>query len=318
MLAINELDPEMHIMHLLLTLPVHLSLTDLCVALRTLVKSLDDPKPGLISKLITTGGLSTSLLPSSLAIEDEAGALDAAEADLDYAIAQLENGLGVRSTSLRLVFHRLNAFPTKSIIDALRTHLQQQHLTFFIQLLRVELADGGWTTRYLDPIISPRVHDLSGAERPADNALKVMCNLLACGIDAIGLQGWMVPPSAEKDSVIETLRAETSAALEGAHEAAEMGIYLGDFERFAAAAREAAKEEKKETRAAAKVDAVKRPGFEEVKEGLDPILPLGGKVVRVEKMLLRSGGREQKKSKGLLGKEISMRVGKYSFDRIIV
>ena len=47
-------------------------------------------------------------------------------------------------------------------------------------------------------------------------------------------------------------------------------------------------------------------------------MPMGGKVVKIEKMLMRSGGREQKKSKSLLGKEQSMRVGKYSFDRIRV
>lgn len=318
MRALNELDPEMHIMHEYLSWPVYIELDEVAIALRTLVKSLDDPKPGLISKLITSGALDTTSLPSALATSDEQGALEAAEADLHYATAQLENGLNVRSTSLRTVFHRLNSFPPSSIVAALKTHLQQNHLTFFIQLLRVELADGGWTTGCLDPIVSPRVNELSDSERPTDNSLTIISNLLSCGVDAVGLQGWMVPPSQEKDDVIELLRAETSAALEGAHEACEMGSYLGDFERFAMLLKEQAKEERREGRNAAKVDAIKKPGFEEVKEVLDPILPMGMKVHKIEKMLVRSGGREQKKSKSLLGKERSMRVGKYSFDRIRV
>jgi len=324
LVALNELDPEMHIMHLLLSLPVHIPIEDVCIALRTLIRSLDDPKPNLIAKLISSGGLDTSALPPALATEDEAGALEAAEADLNYTLAQLENGLGVRSTSLRTVFHRLNAFPTATIISALRTHLQQQHLIFFIQLLRVELADGGWTTPYQDETISPRVHDLRDGERVADNSLLIISRLLAAGIDAIGLQGWMVPPSTDKDNVIAVLAAETSAALEGAYEAAELGIYLSDFERFATAVRDQVRDEKKDARLAGKVDAVKRPGFEDVgallqdEAAADPIMPLGGKVAKTDKMLVRSGGREQKKSKSLLGKEISMKVGKYSFERIRV
>lgn len=316
--ALNELDPEMHIMHEYLSWPVHIEIDEVVIALRTLVKSLDDPKPGLIGKLITSGASDTTSPPENLAASDEQGALEAAEADLQYATAQLENGLNIRSTSLRTVFTRLHSFPSSSIISALKTHLTQAHLTFFIQLLRVELADGGWTTRYLDFLISPRVAELSEGERPADNSLTIISNLLSCGVDAVGLQGWMVPPSQEKDDVIETLRAETSAALEGAHEACEMGIFLNDFERYAKLLKSQAKEERREGKRSAKVDAIKAPGFEETKDVVDPILPMGMKVHKVEKMLARSGGREQKKSKGLLGKERSMRVGKYSFDRIRV
>lgn len=324
--ALNELDPEMHIMHEYLSWPIYIDIDQVTIALRTLIKSLDDPKPGLISKLITSGALDTSLLPSSLAAIDEQGALEAAEADLHYAAAQLDHGLNVRSTSLRTVFQRLHAFPRPALLQALKTHLSQSHLTFFIQLLRVELADGGWTSAHLDPFISPRVHDLvDGGERPADNSLTIISNLLSCGVDAVGLTGWMVPPSREKDDVIETLRAETAAALEGAHEACEMGIYLSDFEKFAVLLRQQEKDERREhggrALVSAKVDPVRRPGFEEVGEArdvMDPVLPMGMRVVKFEKMLVRSGGREQKKSRSLLVKERSMRVGKYSFDRIRV
>ncbi|KAL1297737.1 hypothetical protein AAFC00_006276 [Neodothiora populina] len=321
MRALAELDPEMHIMHEFLGWPIHIDIDEVAVALRTLVKSLDDPQPGLISKLITSGALDTNLLPEAHATSDEQGALEAAEADLQYATAQLETGLNVRSTSLRTVFHRLHSFPASSIVTALKSHLQQAHLIFFIQLLRVELADGGWTTRYLDYLISPRVAELSEGERPADNSLIIISNLLSCGVDAVGLQGWMVPPSQEKDNVIETLRAETSAAMEGAYEACEMGSFLCDFERFAHTLHQQAKEEKKDSSSsknAGKVDAIKRPGFEDLGDVVDPVLPMGMKVQKIEKMLVRAGGREQKKSKSLLGKERSMRVGKYSFDRIRV
>lgn len=315
--ALNELDPEMHIMHEYLTWPIYIEVDEVVIALRTLIKSLDDSKPGLITELITSGAMDTASLPEAVAAGDEQGALEAAEADLQYAIAQLENGLNVRSTSLRTVFHRLHSFPPTAIISALKTHLQQNHLVFFVGLLRVELADGGWTSRYLYPIINPRVQELAEGERPADNSLNIISNLLCCGIDAVGLTGWMVPSTREKQQMIEVLLAESSAALEGAHEASEMGTWLADFERYALAIKQQEKDERKEGKVRS-VDAIKRPGIEESKEVSDPILPMGLKVVKVEKMLQRNGGREQKKSNSLLHKERSMRVGKYSLDRIRV
>lgn len=324
--ALNELDPEMHIMHEYLSWPIFIDIDQVTLALRSLIKSLDDPHPNLISKLISTGAMDTSSLPSALAASDEQGALDAAEEDLRYAAAQLESGLDVRSTSLRTVFTRLHAFPPTSITSALKSHLTQPHLTFFIQLLRVELADGGWTTRHLDFAIPPRVAELSSSSgdddssRPADGSLSIISNLLSRGVDAVGLQGWMIPPSAEKDSVIKTLRAETSAALEGAHEASELSVFLSDFERYARNLAASQKEHRKVSRQAArKVDVVRKPGFEERREEVvDSVLPVGMKVQKTERMIARSGGREQTKSKALLGKERSMRVAKYSLDRIRV
>ncbi|KAK4964848.1 hypothetical protein LTR28_003616, partial [Elasticomyces elasticus] len=83
--------------------------------------------------------------------------------------------LEVRGQALHLVLTKLNAHPPGEIVKAFRDLLSQQELVFFIHLLRIELADGGWTSRYIDADIKRT--DMGS---PADQAISIISNLLNC------------------------------------------------------------------------------------------------------------------------------------------
>lgn len=310
MKAVNELDPEMHIMHEWLSWPVYLEIEEVIVALASLVKSLQGPTPAAVAKLITSKSEDTSNeLETTIQAESEA-----AEADLEFALSALDNGLSVRSASFRTVFTRLHSFPSRSIVEALRAYLVPREVVFFIQILRIELADGGWTSRYTDVEVAHRGED---AGSPSDHSIAIISNLLNCAIDAIGTSGWLVGLSGDlelaTDDMLETLGAETSAALETCHEACSLGVILNDFERFSNTIQST-----QQKTPARKVDPIKTPGFEETPLAVDPVLPLGYKAQGAgNKMRMTSTGLVEK-SRGLRGKELSMRVGKYSLDRIVV
>jgi hypothetical protein len=310
MRAVNELDPEMHVMHEWLSWPVYLEIEEIIVALASLVKSLQGPSPAAMAKLITSKNEeSGNELETTIQAETEA-----AEADLEFALSALDTGLSVRSASFRTVFTRLHSFPSRSIVERLRTHLAPREVVFFIQILRIELADGGWTSKYTEDEIAARPED-SGS--PSDHSIAIISNLLNCAIDAIGTSGWLVglsgDPDLQTDNMLETLVAETSAALETCIEACSFGVFLNDFERFSNTTRASQKQTK-----ITKVDPIKTPGFEETPLAVDPILPLGYKAQGpADKMRMTSTGQVEK-SRGLRGKELSMRVGKYSLDRIVV
>ncbi|KAI5268807.1 hypothetical protein E4T47_07509 [Aureobasidium subglaciale] len=310
MKAVNELDPEMHVMHEWLSWPVYLEIEEVIVALASLVDSLEDPSPTAVTKLITSKSEESSVeLETTIQAET-----DAAEADLEFALSALDNGLSVRSASLRTVFTRLHSFPSRSIVERLRTHLASREVVFFIQILRIELADGGWTSKYTDSDLAHRPEE---AGSPSDHSIAIISNLLNCAIDAIGTSGWLVglsgDPDLQTDNMLETLVVETSAALETCIEACSFGVFLNDFERFSNTIHASQK-----SMAIKKVDPIKTPGFEETPLAVDPVLPLGYKAQGpANKMRMTSTGQVEK-SRGLRGKELSMRVGKYSLDRIVV
>jgi hypothetical protein len=100
-----------------------------------------------------------------------------------------------------------------------------------------------------------------------------------------------------------SLRAETSAALEGIHEATFMKGLLGEFLRYG---------HRKENEY--KPAGANKPLLE-VKT--QTVLPLGLKVeTPITPIRTNAGGQIKVKSKRLLGLEISMKVPKYSFERI--
>lgn len=310
MKAVNELDPEMHIMHEWLSWPVYLELEEVIVALASLVKSLQGPSPAAVARLITSKNEDAgSELETTIQAESEA-----AEADLEFALSALDSGLSVRSASFRTVFTRLHSFPSRSIVGSLRTYLAPREVVFFIQILRIELADGGWTSRYTDVEVAHRAED---AGSPSDHSIAIISNLLNCAVDAIGTSGWLVglsgDPELATDDMLETLGAETSAALETCHEACSLGVILNDFERFSNTVQATLQKT-----TIKKVDPIKTPGFEETPLAVDPILPLGYKAQGPASRMRMTSTGQVEKSKSLRGKELSMRVGKYSLDRIIV
>jgi len=144
------------------------------------------------------------------------------------------------------------------------------------------------------------------ASGPSDQAIKAIGDLMNCAIDAIGTTGFLVGLSAESYGVhdlLSSLRTEVSAGLEGLYEVNVLESALREMERYGA-------------EAGGKRPLLDGAAVNGVAEA-NTILPLG---CRAEASLVKgksgAGGRDGKKSKYLQMREKSMRVGKYSIDRI--
>lgn len=312
MKAFNELDPALHIMHEWLSWPVHLDIEEVVFGLRSLIESIEGPNPAAVNRFITNGKTEDATVngdvDSTIQYESEA-----AEVDLAVALSALNDGLDVRSSSFHTIFTRLRAFPASATTKVFRSLLTPSQTVFFIQVLRIELAHGGWTSRYIDAEIE-QAED--GTQ--SNNSIDIIASLLSTAIDSIGTSGWLVALSGDSnlgtDEMIATLKAEISAALDGCHQVCALKIYLNDFEQYSNTI------QAQEKASAKKVHPVRAPGIEAALQVVDPMVPLGFKVpAPISKTMMKNGGlREQKKSKSRLGKDISMRVGKYSLDRIRV
>ncbi|KAK3708556.1 hypothetical protein LTR37_011451 [Vermiconidia calcicola] len=312
MAAVRRIDDDLQLTHDLLSLPVYWEAEEVIQALRMLVLSFDDPEaetslltlpapPQLNGDTEMTNGDADS----DLELESKA-----AEQELEHAMTALSSGLEVRSDTLGVIFARLHTFDQHIITSKMRAMMSHRELIFFIHVLRIELADGGWTSKYIDvgeddEDIGAKgmVNTIGGAEEsgPSNEAIRTISDLLNCAVDAIGISGWLVglsgaPVSAE---LLASLRAEVSAGLEGCYEADTLGTVVADIERFAAS-----------------VEKSQLPGrrfMEGEGDGIDvenAMLPMG----RVDSFAVRGQGK--KKSKMLLAQEKSRRVGKYSFERI--
>ncbi len=336
--AIQPFDEDFQLADDLLSLPVHWEIEEIVEALRSIMQSFDEiadvedaplalppvPQqtggdvPMINGDVVKDNAINGDAVHGDMTNGDADSHLEfeskAAEQELDHAVAALSTGLEVRSSVLQAIFSRLLAFDQRTITSRLRDMMSHRELIFFIQILRVELADGGWTSRYIgtgedEHQEEPQgmVNAMEGAEEggPSNEALRTIGDLLNCAVDAIGTSGWLVGLSSNTVSAQEllaSLRAEVSAGLEGCYEADTLGTTLGEIERFAAQTMEQ-----------------QQPGsgkFELVDvdtEDVETLLPMGG---RAYPAVVDGKGKGAIKSKIALAQEQRRKVGKYSFDRI--
>nr|OQO29518.1 hypothetical protein B0A51_02610 [Rachicladosporium sp. CCFEE 5018] len=233
----------------------------------------------------------------------------AAEDELEAASETLQYGLEHRSTALRAIFSRLRGFPRSAVKIALRIHLSRDELVFLIQILRIELAEGGWTSRYVDvgndeyaSRIEVKDRQLGEEEgrSPSDQAVRQIGDLLNCTFDAIGMSGWLVGLNTlpeETAEILDAVRAEVSASLEGCLEAQTLGSQIVEVERCASLMPSSSKRRRE---AALTED--------------DAALPLNASVEKVKPD--RRLGPQKKKSVYEIAREQDLRVGKYALERI--
>ncbi|KAF2225880.1 hypothetical protein BDZ85DRAFT_279543 [Elsinoe ampelina] len=307
MAALADYDSTLAIMETVLRWDFHLDIDEIVQALSIAIDSLDSPIPQQDQLEDDSNNEDAVNQPDDDSVAD---ATQAAEDDLAFAIASLNHGTAIRSGLLKSIFDRLFAFPNSNIVQAFKSMLTPRELVFLINLLRIELADGGWTTRYTDERYEDDLDD-----GPADNSISIIIKLLNSAIDAVGPTGWNVGLSSDKqlntDEMLLVLRAEVNAALDGCQEYQAIADTLQDFTKYCALA-EPLRHKKKR-----KVDALWNPGF--IKdEAEDVLLPLGARLDRIEGTRVNKGGRVDVKSKNQIGQEISMRVGRYSIDKIRV
>ena len=325
MTAISEIDEEFQLMCSLLSLPARWDLSEVIQALCLLIRSFDatqDPPEqvkGTLS-LPSASELNGNGPTSNGDVQMVNGDADshveseskAAETELQHVERILMTGLEVRSDTLGVILERFHAFPAVDVTSTMRTMMTAKELVFLIHMLRIELADGGWTSRYIGTGADEEHDDLAidskltnmidvipgdGESGPNSQAIRTIGDLLNCAIDAVGTSGWLVGLSGDAlgtDDLLDTLRAEVSAGLEGCYEADTLGASLAELEQFVASMPEARRDREE--------------------EDVSILLPVGG---RAEPTLpkKKSDGR---KSKQVLALEMSKKVGKYSLDRIRV
>ena len=234
---------------------------------------------------------------------------DAAFKELDHAFSILETGIEIRSECLRLAFNRLNSFAAPNITVAIRSTLSQHELVLLIHLLRIELADGGWHHRYVDT-------DLESFEPDEQyhHTLNIIVKMLSCAVDAIGVTGWLTSTTSNSidaiDELLDSLRDEIGAVLEGLHEVTFLKGLLSEFMRYGWMREQAGQKPEVDHKDGAEIT---------IKREDKKILPLGLKVEkRVSATKVKSGGEIRQRSKRDIGREISMAVGKYTFEEIRV
>jgi hypothetical protein len=162
--------------------------------------------------------------------EEEDDSVTAALQEVDELMEEAYENLEhppLRGETLRQAFTRLNALPQSLVTPTLRKHLTHHEIIFLIHILRIELDQGGWTTRY-----SERGEII---DEPS-SSITVVANALSRTVDAVGMQGWLTTSSSNPvdgiDQTMTLLRGEISNTLEGVHEATFIAGVLGDFLRY--------------------------------------------------------------------------------------
>lgn len=308
--ALVDFDPDMHILSAVLNHRSGLPVGEVVQAIKLLMQSLNEqPQAEEAPKLLTNG---TSPSDDKMEI-DIASEIEAATHEIDHAQTILDQGLLVRSHTLRPALIALHRFPPPVVNSTLRAMLPRRDLESLIRLLHLEMRNGGWTSPYdfFDPDQS------SVADDPDDNAVSIIASLLSCTLDAIGAGAWVASIGAPADTessedIIQSLHSDTSEALNGFWEARYMYGLLGEFLRFAGNVPKSNLPSSKALEIRGKPFAIS-----DFEDGL-PMMPLGAKPdMGIEKMKNARGGKKVQRSKREIGMMISKRVPKYSFERIV-
>ncbi|KAG4034511.1 hypothetical protein MFRU_003g04710 [Monilinia fructicola] len=313
--AIVKLDREMELLLQLVSSNL-LGAAELLHAIRNLMQTMDlfelGESPNSKQALLTNG---EDVVLENGNVEEEVQRLEAeAEDDLQLAEFQLGEGSGVRGEALNVALSKLYTCPDNSITDALQTTFTSQETVSLIYILRVELAKGGWTGRYLD------IMELDDDEVEApDNSIILISSLLNNCIDALAAGGWLTGNArlingdqSESEAFVGTLRMEISAALEGIETAVYLKGLTSEMVRYGNSVLKGIGHE--DTVRMANSIMTLPSGEKDIS-----ILPIGLKAERqISRLRIGAGGEVQKRSKRDIGRLLSRQVAKYTRERIVL
>jgi len=274
-------------------------------AVKVLLQSFNAPSNLSNDRLLTNG--TNGVTDTEVQAEDEA-----AEKDLTFAASLLNGDSDVRGNALQQVLeHLARSFPPLKLAQSLRSQLSRHDISLLIELLRVALSEGGWTSRYLDFYPS----EIEGSIANQNDVLFPICTLLNCALDALGTGGWLGGSTDDADdnagSLLTQLRVETSAVLEGVQESTFFAGFLKDFVRYEKLA--------KESTASARKPHDRKVTASSQQEGGISVLPLGVKAAeKIATIRVGAGGEVKKRSQRDIGQSISEKIGKYTFETIRV
>lgn len=279
-------------------------------ALEGLLHSFDTADPVREDRLITDGREQADEdVESELEAEE-----DAAQQDLEVASTFLEDGLHARAHAIRTCLDKLStSFHPSVVSSALKTGMERRHIILLIELLRIDLTEGGWSSSILD------FYPMTSANDKVGDAIVAVCALLNCAVDALGGGGWLAGsygPENDYDTAeafVSALRNDTSAILEGVQESTFFTGFLKDFLRFERTLKSAPRSARLSSKRS------KHAQYELEYASTEAKLPLGLKSVRpVASTRVADGGEIRKRSARDIGQEHGRRLGTYSFDTVRV
>ena len=216
--------------------------------------------------------------------------------------------------ALNATLKRLCDCSSNDITQALKCELSHPELRSLVDLLRIELARGGW----LMPYTQEAHDDLPDTANETNDRANIITKLLNCAIACIGSGGWILGSSsaddlAETADTIAYMKAEISAALEGIEEATYLKGILGEMLLYG----------KNASHSSSK--ALRSTGRDIQQVSLAPwdieehALPIGIKAgQRTSTRKVGAGGELIERSARDLGQMKSKMVGRYSFERIMI
>lgn len=313
--ALVDFDGDFHILSAVLNHSHFLPIGEVVQAIKLLMQSLGDAQEDSEgTKLLTNG-----TMPSDETMDvDIASELDAASHEIEHALSILDHGLTTRSHTLRPALIRLHTFAAPVVSATLRSMLPRKDLESLICLLHLELRNGGWSSTY-DSADTDSSFVETSTESPDDHAVAIVASLLSSTLDSVGAGAWLasvgsLATTGTSEDIIQSLRNDTSEALNGFWEARYMRGLLSEFLRYASTV-------PKSQRSNKRLELQGKPFVVTGKlDGEDlPMLPLGSKAdMGPEKTKKGPGGKKEERSKREMGMLISKRVPKYSFERIVI
>ena len=228
--AFLDYDPSFNWLLSLLSSPVYLDSSEIVHAVKYLVCSFRSATGSQDFEVYSHSDGNQHLVNGGL--EDAvAQEQSAAEEELNIALWALESNTGIKEQALSLALTKLNTFSPSLITQALRTELSKDEIIEVVQLLRMQLAGGGWISLYHYAFEQV---DLAVDHEPSEQHITIISNLLNCALDSIGIGGWVFgDPLAEEremlDDLIPSLKSEISAALEGVEEATYLKGIMDQF-----------------------------------------------------------------------------------------
>ncbi|KAH9899062.1 hypothetical protein F4778DRAFT_182999 [Xylariomycetidae sp. FL2044] len=306
-----QVDPSLELMVGYLS-ATNLGSAEILIVIRTIMTSFEliqDPqKPP--PKLLTDGSTdATTNGPVEADNEDIVMELDDLEDEIQKTVSYLNEDNGVRSSGLSVAFVKLSVCPASSMIKGLRSIYKPEEILSLINLLRVELVRGAWTSRYLD---ATEYEKDAGIDAPPDGIIKLVADLLGRCVDAIGPGGWLLNHAVlagdEPGDFVAPLMLEVSAALEGLEEAVYLKGIMGEVLKFCDSSKKSDSED------------TTKPIPLQVKGANAEALPLGLKhpTEKVGAHKIVSGGEVLERSQRETGHLISQQVGAYSLERIAI
>ena len=221
----------------------------------------------------------------------------------------------VKERIFEVATRRLYSCPSFEVSSALRLILSTSEIRLLVNMLRIQLAQNGWLTPYVEEgCLARSLAPQKGSQ--IDSQILVAAHLLNCAVDSIGTGGWIMGSSiadelSETAETIAYMKAEISAALEGIEEATYLKGMLGEMLLCGKSFRNSHAQNPKGER--------KRSTIVSLSDGQENNLPLGLKLQQdISKYKVGAGGELVKRSARDIGRLKSRMVPKYSFERIII